>query len=172
MIFGDFDVSEFWRDCECSDYMEEFPSDETIASVESSLRYKIPSAYVELSRTQNGGVPNNTGCATTTSTSWAENHVAISGIFAIGKSACYSLAGPMGTQFWIDEWRYPGIGIYFADCPSAGHDMVALDYRDCGPGGEPCVVHVDQECGYRITKIADTFEAFIRSLRPSEEFET
>ena len=52
----------------------------------------------------------------------------------------------MNSQFWIDEWGHPPIGIYFADCPSAGHDMIALDYRDCGKSGEPCVVHVDQEC--------------------------
>lgn len=32
----------------------------------------------------------------------------------------------------IDEWEYPAIGVAICDCPSAGHDMVFLDYRDCG----------------------------------------
>jgi hypothetical protein len=29
---------------------------------------------------------------------------------------------------WINEWEYPNIGIYFGNCPSGGHDMIALDY--------------------------------------------
>jgi hypothetical protein len=51
----------------------------------------------------------------------------------------------MGSQFHIDEWGYPPVGIYFADCPSAGHDMICLDYRACGTDGEPQVIHVDQD---------------------------
>ena len=48
--------------------------------------------------------------------------------------------------------------------------MVFLDYRDCGATGEPCVVYVDQEQDYKITKLADDFEAFVGRLRerPSE----
>ena len=34
---------------------------------------------------------------------------------------------------WVGEWEYPDIGIYFGNCPSGGHDMIALDYRTCGP---------------------------------------
>ena len=77
----------------------------------------------------------------------------------------------MSTQFWIDEWGYPPIGIYFADCPSAGHDMIALDYRECRADGEPCVVHVDQEDDYKITKLAHSFEEFIRKLVPDENYD-
>ena len=51
--------------------------------------------------------------------------------------------------FWIEEWDDPAIGIYFADCPLAGHDMFCLHYRDCGAGAESKVVHVDQK---RITR--------------------
>ncbi len=64
----------------------------------------------------------------------------------------------------IDEWEYPAIGVAICDCPSAGHDMVFLDYRACGPQGEPAVVHVDQENNYKISHLADSFEEFIRGL--------
>jgi hypothetical protein len=49
--------------------------------------------------------------------------------------------------------------------------MLCLDFRDCGPDGEPKVVHVDQECDYEITPVADTFEAFIRGLEDDKAFE-
>ena len=49
--------------------------------------------------------------------------------------------------------------------------MVCLDYRGCGPGGEPQVVHIDQECDYKITFVAKNFEAFIRGLEDTEAFE-
>lgn len=54
---------------------------------------------------------------------------------------------------------------------AASHDMIALDYRNCGPQGEPRVIHVDQEWDYQVTVIADTFAQFIRSLRSAEEFD-
>src|SRR5699024_6214462 len=57
------------------------------------------------------------------------------------------------------------------DCPSAGHDMIFLDYRECGAQGEPKVVHIDQECDYKITHLADCFEEFIRGLVSEDEFE-
>jgi hypothetical protein len=36
-------------------------------------------------------------------------------------------------HIFVDEGEYPDIGIYFGNCPSGGHDMIALDYRTCGP---------------------------------------
>jgi hypothetical protein len=82
----------------------------------------------------------------------------------------YSVCGELGSQFMVEEWGYPPIGIYFADCPSAGHDMLCLDYTQCGPAGEPRVVHVDQEFDYAVTHVADTFEAFVRGLESDDSF--
>jgi hypothetical protein len=49
--------------------------------------------------------------------------------------------------------------------------MIALDYRTCGPDGEPSVVHVDQEVGYVVTLLARTFEDLIAGLVGEETFQ-
>jgi hypothetical protein len=42
--------------------------------------------------------------------------------------------------------------------------MIALDYRDCGPEGEPRVVHVDQARDYAVTFLAEDFARFVGGL--------
>ncbi|EPY2302781.1 SMI1/KNR4 family protein [Clostridium sporogenes] len=81
------------------------------------------------------------------------------------------MCGEFGSRFWIEEWGYPDIGVAIADCPSAGHDMIFLDYREWGPKGEPSVVHIDQEYDYAITKLADNFKDFICNLISEAEFD-
>jgi cell wall assembly regulator SMI1 len=172
-IFGDFDISDFWEPSEYAQdsYVDSPPTNDEIAAVERTLGYKLPEAYIELTRYQNGGIPRNTNHRTSQATSWAEDHIAITGIYSIGHRKHYSLCGPMNSHFWIDQWGYPPIGIYFADCPSAGHDMICLDYRSCGQAGEPQVVHIAQEFDYKITLVAQNFESFIRGLENDDAFE-
>ena len=164
--FEGFDLTNFWDDnwYALKEYISDPPSDELIASVEKELGYKLPAAYIWLMKQHNGGIPVNTCYPCDEPTCWAEDHVAITGIFGIGREKSCSLCGELGSQFMIDEWEYPAIGVAICDCPSAGHDMIFLDYRACGPQGEPAVVHVDQENDYKITHLADSFEEFIRGL--------
>ena len=164
--FEGFDLTNFWDDnwYALKEYVSEPPSDELIASVEEELGYKLPAAYIWLMKQHNGGIPVNTCYPCDEPTCWADDHVAITGIFGIGREKSCSLCGELGSQFMIDEWEYPAIGVAICDCPSAGHDMIFLDYRACGPQGEPAVVHVDQENDYKITHLADSFEEFIRGL--------
>lgn len=103
-------------------------------------------------------------------TSWADNHIQIEGIFGIGHELSNSLCGETGSQFWIDEWEYPAFGVYICDTPSAGHDMIMLDYRKCGKEGEPEVVHVDQDNDYNITFVTKDFETFVNGLASEEQF--
>lgn len=172
-MFDGFDLSVFWEDSQYAreNYVDTQPTQDVITAVERRLGYKLPAAYIELAMVQNGGFPRNTNYRTDTPTSWSDDHIAITGIYSIGSNKLYSLCGKtFNSWFWVEEWDYPSIGVYFADCPSAGHDMLALDYRKCGPNGEPEVVHVDQEDDYRITTVAKTFEDFIRGLESDDAF--
>ena len=164
--FEGFDLTNFWDDnwYALKEYVSDPPSDELIASVEEELGYKLPAAYIWLMKQHNGGIPVNTCYPCDEPTCWADDHVAITGIFGIGREKSCSLCGELGSQFMIDEWEYPAIGVAICDCPSAGHDMIFLDYRACGPQGEPAVVHVDQENDYKITHLADSFEESVRGL--------
>src|SRR5262249_19916458 len=133
--YSDLDLAEFWEDSDYArkEYVGSVPTDEVVARVERQLGYKLPQAYVELSRHQNGGIPRRRNHRTNQPTSWARDHIAIHGIYSISDEMPCSLCGELGNRFWMEKWGYPTIGVYFADCPSAGHDMVCLDYRNCGP---------------------------------------
>ena len=171
--FEGFDLSDFWEepgDCARKNYIEPPPTAEVIRQVEKELGYKLPESYIALMQVQNGGFSKKAAFPTSTPTSWADDHIAIEGFLSIGWDKTYSLCGRMGSRFMIEEWGYPDIGIAICDCPSAGHDMVFLDYRECGPQGEPKVVHIDQEDDYYITPLADSFEAFIRGLVDEEDY--
>ncbi len=173
MPLSEFDLDGFWEPSEYAtkEYVDAPLTPAMLERVEQALGYKLPAAYVELAQHQNGGMPVRTCHAASEPTSWARDHVAITVIYAIGETKPCSLLGQFGSKFWPSEWGYPEIGVYFADCPSAGHDMLCLDYRECGPTGEPRVVHVDQERDYKITAVAPNFEAFVRGLKSEEDFD-
>lgn len=65
---------------------------------------------------------------------------------------------------------YPALGVYFADCPPVEHDLIAFDYRLCGPDGEPAIVHVDRDFDMRVSWLAADFATFARQLRPIGDF--
>ncbi|MFD7714570.1 SMI1/KNR4 family protein [Streptomyces sp. NPDC059814] len=174
--FEGFDAAGFWDDSvyALEEYVEEVPpSRELIASLEEELGgYRLPGSYIALRSTHNGGTPARSCFPVPASVSWADDRIEITGIRGVGRIRPQSLGGEFGSRFWIEMWEYPDIGVYFADTPSAGHDMLALDYRACGRRGEPAVVHVDQEDAFSITLVAENFEAFITaaSSRPPVVF--
>lgn len=170
---NDFDFEGFWKHSDYADetYVEAPVTTNTVAEVERRLGYRLPAAYVALMTSQNGGTPKRTVHRTKERTTWAKDHIAITGIFGIGDEKRLTLCGMNGNPFWQEDWGYPDIGVYFANCPSGGHDMLCLDYRACGPQGEPCVVHVDEEWDYKITFVAPTFEAFVRGLEDAAVFD-
>lgn len=171
-MFDDFDFTDFWIDSEyaLNTYDSGPFTDKDIEDIENKLGYKLPPAYIYLMKTRNGGMPSKCCCPCEVRTGWAADHVEITGIYGIGHEKMCALDGGFGSRFWIEGWEYPDIGIAICDCPSAGHDMVFLDYRECGPEGEPKVVHIDNELDNQITPLADSFEEFITKLRPESDY--
>ena len=162
-----------WRDDSeyaLREYVGSEPGDALIQPAQEEPGYRLPPAYIAMMRRHNGGIPRLDCFPTPGPTTWATDHIAVHGIFGIGREAPNSLCGTRGSRFWIEEWGYPDIGVYFADCPSAGHDMIAFDYRDCGLAGEPLVVHVDQEWDYAITILAVGFTEFVHGLQASDQY--
>ncbi|BAV04353.1 SMI1-KNR4 cell-wall [Filimonas lacunae] len=173
--FADFELETFWEDTAYAlkEYIEKPPSDDMIAAVEQATGYPLPPSYIAFMRMHNGGIPCNTCFPTRTPTSWAKDHVEISGFYSIGDSKPYSLLGLLGSRFMIEEWGYPDIGICICTCPSAGHDIIMLDYTKSNNGKyEPAVVHVSQETGFKKTLLAKNFEQFVRGLISDEYFDT
>ena len=162
----DFDWTGFWNDVDYAfeSYIGKPVTDKDIKDAEAELGYTLPAAYIELLKNHNGGVLNK-NC-------FINNEgdcVYVTGIYGIDRDKKNSIFGQFGNEFWISKWKYPPIGIVVADTISGGHDMIFLDYRECGPTGEPKVVRVDQECDYSITLLADTFGDFIKNLYISIE---
>ena len=80
--------------------------------------------------------------------------------------------GAPKKEYWFNEWEYPrNIGIIIADTESGGHDMIYLDYRECGKDGEPKVSVCFQEYDYEVQVLANNFEEFIEMLISLEELE-
>jgi hypothetical protein len=173
-IFHDFDLNGFWKDSEYAreHYIETKPTAALVVSIEQELGFRLPASYLELMHVQNGGIPRNTCFPTRSRTSWAPDHVAITGIMGIGRTKTCSLGGELGSKFMQEEWGYPEFGICVCDCPSAGHDMIMFDYRKCGNEGEPEVIHVDQERDFKTTFLAKNFETFVRGLVNESVYDT
>lgn len=171
--FADFSFNDFWEksDYAAENYTGSIITEEMVNHAEKQLGYKLPQSYVELLKIQNGGIPNKKCFPTKVATSWAEDHIEINGILGIGHKV-NSICGQLGSQFMIDEWGYPDIGVLICDCPSAGHDSIMFDYRECVKNGEPCVVHVEVEINDEpvITFLAKDFETFIMGLVDTKEF--
>lgn len=131
---------------------------------EKQLGFKLPQSFIEFMRYRNGGCPVHVHYVVEK----RKYPVEICELFGMDKKKEYSLIGGMGSEFWMEEWEYPRIGIYFASCPSGGHDLLCLDYRKCGVDGEPEVVHIDQELDFKTVLVANNFEEFVRGLTTCE----
>ncbi|MHB8020870.1 SMI1/KNR4 family protein, partial [Clostridium sporogenes] len=84
-MFDDNILKNLWDDCDYSykEYISDYPTDEIIKQVEKEILYKLPESYIELMRIHNGGLLKKDAIRTETPTSWAEDHIGITGLFSI-----------------------------------------------------------------------------------------
>ena len=166
-------LKDLWNNNKYSlkEYVGKIPTDEDFEKVEKELGYRLPESYKTLMKIQNGGELKKNTFEGPFQRSWSNNFFDIEYVSGVDPTNKYSLCGEIGNKLWIEEWKYPNIGIAICGTSSGGHDMIFLDYSDCGPEGEPCVVHIDQEGDYEITYLADNFKDFIDGLFSDEEYE-
>jgi hypothetical protein len=154
------DVADFWDNSspDWHEYIGPELTDELVLAAEQAVGYLLPASYRELLRVQNGGLPKRR-CFPV-----GRRFVEITGLYGVG--GWYGIDSPdRGSQYMIKEWEYPAVGIVIAPTPSAGHDTIMLDYSECGPTGEPRVIHVETECApTRVRVLAPDFAAFVAGL--------
>ncbi len=157
--------SQFWDDDRLAleEYVDEAPSDTLIASIETELGYRLPETYLALMKQHNGGIPYATCYPLPKTEDSEKDYAEITGFLSIGRKKPNSLCGAAGNKLFKEGWHYPDYGVYICDCPSAGFDLILLDYRQCGPDGEPSVAYVDME-KRQITTLAPDFATFLQGL--------
>ncbi len=171
--FPQLDSELFWDDTNSAakEYIDESPNDLLIASVERDLGYKLPDDYIALMKQHNGGIPYATYCPLPAKTEGEPEYIEIAGFFSIGRKKANALCGTAGNQLFKEAWHYPDYGVYICDCPSAGFELILLDYRQCGPDGQPSVAYVDMNSN-RVIPLAPDFATFLQSLVEESELAT
>jgi SMI1/KNR4 family protein SUKH-1 len=137
-----------------------------VAEAEAALGVKLPSAYLELLRVQNGGSVSSEFDAYPTSapTSWAKDHVPLDSLMGIGETGRWTSI--LDSPYFNAEWEMPEELVLLS---GDGHYWVALDYRTGGPQRDPSIVWIDNEVDEDI-QVAPDFLTFVEGLRPSATF--
>ena len=132
-----------------------------VTQAEKTLGYKLPQSYLDVLRVKNGGDLAHGAFPTDRPTNWANNHVSCRDLMGIGCEE--GIDGETGSQYLIEEWEYPDIGVVIS---TDGHTAFMLDYSACGSHGEPRVVYVDVETDpeLEVLPLAPTFAAFASGL--------
>lgn len=131
-------------------------TDEMVSAAEANLGVKLPAALVELFRESNGGFMKKP-CFDVTGQEGDDCMRHVGGIGWDG-----GLDGELGSLYMAEEWSYPAGLLWIA---GDGHTGVFLDYRSCGPQGEPAVAWYDAEFEIPPIHLADTFAEFLGQLK-------
>ena len=138
---------------------------EMVRAAEQTLGVRLPSALLDLLRIQNGGAVAAAWDAFPMAepNSWSETHVPFDMLMGIGPHDSI-----LDTPYLVQEWGLPSPLVLLS---GDGHCWVALDYRACGPAGEPSVTWFDTELETE-APLAPDFRSFVEALVPAADFAT
>jgi hypothetical protein len=139
---------QIWKVPAFLPYVQPELTETMIEEAEKKLSVKLPDAYLDLMRIQNGGMVR---CRLPESC-----HERIGGI---GPRWPSILTSEVSEEWGEVSYDVNGLVSFDGD----GHWHLCLDYRE-GPTA-PCVTYVDIECNSQ-HKVADSFEEFLKLLRP------
>ncbi len=151
-------------------------TDEMITKAEEVLGFKLPKAFIEVLKIQNGGETQGLVFPTTVKTSWAADHVPFDELYGIDFLAENSTEegieegtetsdfNILDTPAVVKEWNLPEKQIVLN---SDGHCNITLDYRKDEKA--PVVTWIDAEMKEDI-QLANSFEEFLAGLIPFEKF--
>ncbi|KDN81927.1 SMI1/KNR4 family protein [Kitasatospora cheerisanensis] len=142
-------------------------TDACVTGAERLLGVTLPAELLALLRHRNGGALADafTAFPTDRPTSWSADHVPVDELFGIGRSeGSLSL---LDTPYLVDEWDLPSPVVLLT---GDGHWWIALDYRACGPTGDPSVTWLDAEDGTNFT-LAPDLRTFLERLTAASAFD-
>jgi hypothetical protein len=132
---------------------------ETVSQAERELGVRLPADYLALLRVQNGGRVSEdlNAFPLDEPDPWGAVRVWLADMDGVGDIE-------RSENRHDPDWGPPE-GLVLIASPGAGHQFLALDYRACGPDGEPSVLWTDTELVSNF-QLAPTFRAFVEGLRP------
>ncbi|NYV76506.1 SMI1/KNR4 family protein [Streptomyces sp. UH6] len=148
----------FWGD---GDHGVQPPlTDEMVREAEGVLGVTLPPALLDLLRLRNGGIVADEHEAFPTSrpTSWSEDQVPFDVLMGIGRRE--ETTSLLDTPYLLAEWGLPAALVLLS---GDGHCWIGLDYRACGPDGEPSVTWFETDLGTEL-HLADDFRSFVEGL--------
>ncbi|MEU0558209.1 SMI1/KNR4 family protein [Dactylosporangium sp. NPDC006015] len=142
-------------------------TDELVVAAERHLDVTLPPDLLRLLRLQNGGVIADSWDACPAETNfYADDHVPFERLYGIGLGGQAETMTLLDTPYLVQEWGLPSPVVLLS---GDGHCWIALDYRKCGPTGNPSVVWIDDEMNHELL-LAPDFRAFVERLTASAAF--
>lgn len=137
-------------------------TDELVAEAERALGVTLPATLLDLLRVRNGGAVAPAWNALPTGEPFTEL-MGIGRLPTTGTAGTTASVAPLSlldTPYLVAEWELPSPIALIA---GEGHWWIGLDYRECGPPGEPSVTWFDADEETEVA-LATDFRSFAEGL--------